>query len=125
MDQFSGGTSLARNIKQNTIQNVILNKIAVSSEPGSLTLFLPDVAIITGWASIDPSVRRSQELQVSKMAIDDYVSRVGVRSPDVIKIATDGAEPRALAGMGALIRSKGGSEHRSGNQLVRAPAAGS
>jgi hypothetical protein len=41
------------------------------------------------------------------MAIDDYVSRVGVRSPDVITIDIEGAEPRALAGMGALIRSKG------------------
>ena len=98
---------LARNIEQNTIQNVILNEIAVSSEPGTLTLFLPDVAINTGWASIVPSDRRHQELQVPTIALDDYVSRVGVRSPDVIKIDIEGAEPRALAGMGALIRSEG------------------
>jgi FkbM family methyltransferase len=99
--------SLARNIKQNTIQNVILNHTSVSSEPGSLTLFLPDVAIITGWASIVPSDRRHKELKVPAIALDDYVSRVGVRSPDVIKIDIEGAEPRALAGMGALIRSEG------------------
>ena len=98
---------IARNIEQNTIQNVILNEIAVSSESGTLTLFLPDVAINTGWASIVPSDRRHKELQVPAIALDDYVSRVGVRSPDVIKIDIEGAEPRALAGMGALIRSEG------------------
>jgi FkbM family methyltransferase len=37
--------SLARNIEQDNVQNVILNEIAVSSKLGSLTLFLPDVAI--------------------------------------------------------------------------------
>ena len=49
---------LARNIEQNTIQNVFLNEIAVSSESGTLTRFLPDVAINTEWASIVPSDRR-------------------------------------------------------------------
>jgi FkbM family methyltransferase len=93
--------SLARNIEQDNVQNVILNEIAVSSKLGSLTLFLPDVAINTGWDSIVPSVRRSQEQQVSTIALDDYVSWVGVHSPDVIKIDSEGAEPSALAGMGA------------------------
>jgi hypothetical protein len=42
--------------------------------------------------------------------LDDYLSRVGVRSPDDIKIDIEGAEPRALAGMGALIRSERASD---------------
>jgi FkbM family methyltransferase len=53
------------------------------------------------------SDRRRKELRVPAIALDDYVSRVGVRSPDVIKIDIEGAEPRALAGMGALIQSEG------------------
>ena len=98
---------LARSIERNSIQNVIVNRSAVSSESGTLTLFLPDVTINTGWASIVPSDRRHKELQVPAIALDDYVSQIGVRSPDVIKIDIEGAEPRALAGMGALIRSEG------------------
>jgi FkbM family methyltransferase len=98
---------LARNIEQNNIQNVILNEIAVSNESGTLTLFLPDVAINTGWASIVPSDRRHKELRVTAIALDDYVGQAGVRSPDVIKIDIEGAEPKALAGMGALIQSEG------------------
>jgi hypothetical protein len=39
-----------------------------------------------------------------------YASRVGVRSPDIVKIDIEGAEPKALAGMGALIRSEGASD---------------
>jgi FkbM family methyltransferase len=40
---------IARNIERNTIQNVILNEMAVPSEPGSLTLCLPDISINTRW----------------------------------------------------------------------------
>jgi Methyltransferase FkbM domain len=65
------------------------------------------VAINTGWASIVPSDRRHKELRVPAIALDDYVNRVGVRSPDVIKIDIERAEPRALEGMGTLIRSEG------------------
>jgi FkbM family methyltransferase len=104
---LANSEALAHYIKQNTIQNVILNEGVVSIELSTLTIFLPDVAINSGWASIVPSDRRHKELRVPAIALDDYVNRVGVLSPDVIKIDIDGAEPRALAGMGALIRSEG------------------
>lgn len=103
---------IARNLELNGFGHVTLREVALSSEPGELTLTYDD--LMSGGASGDPeiscelasSAAHPRFVTVPVTTIDMEISS-GQPIPDLIKIDVEGMEYKVLRGMfGLLTASK-------------------
>jgi FkbM family methyltransferase len=88
----------------NNIKNIIINSVAVGDSQGTLTLYYPDEKWQnSGWASVIPTARKTNEITVDMMTIDSYVAEKNISNIRLIKMDIEGAEYAALSGMKNLL----------------------
>lgn len=99
---------LSHNVALNGFGNVTLNKLGLSDQPGSATLFLPSVSgqmnnsgAASLYAASAPGAQVTEE--VALVTLDDYVRDHGISRIDLIKIDIEGAEFIALRGARATL----------------------
>jgi FkbM family methyltransferase len=99
---------IAKNLELNGFGNVTLRDVALSSEPGDLTLTFDD--LMSGGASGDPEI--SCELAISAAHLRlvtvpvttiDMEIFSGQPIPDLIKVDVEGMEYKVLCGMSGLL----------------------
>ena len=89
---------------RNRVDNIVINHTAVGSSPGTMKLYVGGEEVgNSGWASIVPSSRRPQSIEVGKIALDDYVQSRDIACVRLIKLDIEGAELSALLGMDRLL----------------------
>ncbi len=103
---------ITTNLELNGFSNVTLRDVALSSEPGELTLTFDD--LMSGGASGDPEISRElaisaahpRSVTVPVTTIDLEIAS-GQPTPDLIKVDVEGMECKVLRGMLKLLtRSK-------------------
>jgi FkbM family methyltransferase len=103
---------ITTNLELNGFRNVTLRDVALSSEPGDLTLAFDD--LMSGGASGDPEISRElassaahpKHVTVPVTTIDLEIAS-GQPIPDLIKVDVEGMEYEVLRGMfGLLAKSK-------------------
>lgn len=93
---------LERNVRLNGLTNVVLEQKAVSSEPGSIRLYI--AADNKGDHRIyQPTGEGRQYVDVEAVTLDDYFAEDS-RGIDFVKIDTQGAEVVILRGMKRILR---------------------
>jgi FkbM family methyltransferase len=96
---------LAENIALNGLTSVRLNDAAVSDAAGRATLYLPDSGN-REMASLDRTFApATQSVDVRTVRLDTYCAsnRLAV---DLLKLDVEGAEVRALEGLGSVLRER-------------------
>lgn len=99
---------IAKNLELNGFENVTLRDVALSSEPGVLTLTFDD--LMSGGASGDPeisfelagSAAHPRFVTVPVTTIDREIAS-GQPKPDLIKVDVEGMEYKVLLGMVGLL----------------------
>ncbi len=98
---------LAQNIELNRRQNIKILPFAVAATSGTETLFTD------GESGFSPSLRLQSRagactgsITVDSISIDDAITRLQIRPPDILKIDIEGAEWHALLGMKVLFASR-------------------
>lgn len=93
---------LARNVKLNHFENVVLNQKGLYDQPGEATLFLPARIGEMNNSGAASLYRSSEARQVSEaislVRLDDYIRDRNIERIDIIKIDIEGAEIKALKG---------------------------
>lgn len=91
-------------ILQNRISNIELVPCAVGANQDQLTLFIPaDPYQASGWASKVRSKRRTDELIVEMVTLDQYLASNPLPNLKLIKMDIEGAELDALYGAEGLL----------------------
>lgn len=88
------------NIELNGFSNIKVNPVALSHEPGSQTLYVPNTSN-TGMASFYADETGPDGFtghEITTMTLDHYVSDLQIGRLDIIKIDVEGAELDALEG---------------------------
>lgn len=97
--------AIRRNVVLNGFQkSITVNGCAVTDSPGLLTLYGPEKADNTGWASVVPTKRKPLSVEVKAITIDEYVATENIQTIKLIKMDIEGAELKALHGMQKLLR---------------------
>ena len=86
---------LRRHVAMNGLENVTVIAAAVADAPGS--------GFLSPSRSSAQGSLKKEGIAVSVVAIDDLLSRGGLRRPTVLKIDVEGAESRVLAGARNLL----------------------
>jgi FkbM family methyltransferase len=90
---------LKQNIALNGVENIMLNQLAVYSEPSTLELYVSSEENI-GMSSIFHHDTESGEVaKVEAIRMDDFIEENQVEKVDLVKIDIEGAELFALKGM--------------------------
>jgi FkbM family methyltransferase len=92
---------LEKNVRLNGLTNVVLEQKAVSSESGSIRLFLADEN--KGDHRTYQTDEERESIEVGALALDDYFEGYE-GSIDFVKIDTQGAEAAIVEGMDQLIK---------------------
>ena len=93
---------LKRNVEANGCNNVVLVQKALSSEPGSITLFVAKTH--RGEHSVVMKGDSEVSIEVETIRLDDYLQAEGYHA-DFIKIDVEGAEGMVLAGTTEVLDS--------------------
>lgn len=102
----SNVTSFEENIHANAIANIIINPVAVGSENGSIILYTENEELgNSGWASRIRSIRRTKEVLVEVISLDEYIQKENISHVHLVKMDIEGSELDALKG-GQLLFSK-------------------
>jgi FkbM family methyltransferase len=96
---------LSKNIAVNNLQNVHLEKAAVSSESGTVRLYGTDDK---GDQRIYDSHDGRQFVTVPSVSIDDFIEKMKIVKVDFLKMDIQGAEPFAVMGMKKMIKKNPG-----------------
>ncbi len=96
---------LRNNVAINALDNVTVLPVALADEEGTATFHAVGGAN-SGTSSLRAEVGGTS-FDVDLVRLDELVRTRGLRPPDVIKMDIEGAECRALAGMGETLRSAG------------------
>lgn len=92
-------------IRDSSFQNVMLSKLALGSQAGNVSLFMPTTRDIHS-----PSMLASDPgfipVQVPMIALDHFEPLDAVPSIKLVKMDVEGYEPDVLAGMAQLIAQK-------------------
>ena len=108
---------LKANVEGNGLATVTIEPIALSTEPGSVTMSMPDVTR-QGMARVGGGGERVTAVQSD--TFDRVAARLGLNSINVCKIDVEGHEPQVLAGMknalaGKMIQAFVFEHHRKGD----------
>ena len=95
---------LRESVRLNGFANVALFEGAASDVPGKASLFLCEDNPADHRLHDGSGQRRSVEVEVT--TVDGFAAARGVRSADVIKVDTQGAEAAVFAGMSALLAAE-------------------
>jgi len=96
---------LRRNLALNHADNVTVVEGAVGEHEGRVELFIPPGHSLPFGASTLASFRPPGErLDVAAVRLDAFVAAQGVARVDLLKLDTEGTEPRVLAGARALLK---------------------
>jgi FkbM family methyltransferase len=99
---------IRRNIEVNGLQNIQLEKLALSNRSGQAQLVFPS-AINQGAATLRPVDRETSALpseEIQTIPFDEYDWPQRPESIRLLKIDTEGAEPLVLEGMTTLIQAQ-------------------
>ena len=94
---------LTSNIRRNRLRNVAANKLALADKPGTLHFFLSNVRDIGSNSLQKPPTFSGREVDVTCIALDDYLGTHGVQRVDLLKMDIEGAEYSALVGAKGLL----------------------
>jgi FkbM family methyltransferase len=103
--------TLLRNLSLNGAGNVRTFPIALSDQPGRITLSVPKEVRATysygdSYLSIDPSAHDDPMAQIECKRLDDVLAEQGIDRVDLIKIDVEGAEYLCLKGATMLLDSQ-------------------
>jgi FkbM family methyltransferase len=92
-------TTLERNVRRNGIQNVTLNRVAVTDRSGRVTLGL-DAERLVGKSTGDFTIGGAfGAVEAPAVSLDAYLERIGESRPlRLVKMDVEGLEPQVLAG---------------------------
>lgn len=94
---------LQKNIVLNGVENILVNQVAVYSEPSTLELFVSSEENI-GMSSIFHHDTESGEVaKVKAICMDDFIEENQIEQVNLVKIDIEGAELFALKGMARTI----------------------
>lgn len=97
---------LERNVALNTVTNVVTVQRALSSRSGHARMTVPGGSDAGTRAALDVSTHAvGPEVLVS--ALDDAITELGLRPPDLVKIDVEGAEADVVAGMEKTLGTSG------------------
>jgi FkbM family methyltransferase len=95
---------LRRNLELNRATNVEVVEGAVCDHRGTIDLFIPPGLSLPFGASTLESFRSPGErLPVRAVQLDEFVTGRGIERVELLKLDTEGTEPRVLAGARALL----------------------
>jgi FkbM family methyltransferase len=96
--------ALAETIDRNRISNIVICPMAAGDSHGITRLYVGRERLgNSGWASIVPSARRQDVVEVETVTIDEYVADRGIDQVRLVKIDVEGAEPLVISGMTKLM----------------------
>ena len=92
-------STLEQNVRRNEIQNVTLNRAAVTDRPGRVSLGL-DAEVLVGKSTGDFTIGGVYgAVKAPAVSLDAYLERVGESRPlRLVKMDVEGLEPQVLAG---------------------------
>jgi FkbM family methyltransferase len=89
---------LKDNIALNSAPNVLIVERALSARSGRARMTVPSGSDAGTRAFLNPSAEEAA-VEVTVTSLDDAISELGLRPPDVVKIDVEGAEVDVVAGM--------------------------
>lgn len=91
---------LLRNVALNSLENVVVQKKAVSASPDRLRVNFAGEA---NSGSTTVTVGDGTGETVEAITLDDYAAENGIERVDLVKIDVEGHEPHVLSGMSGLL----------------------
>lgn len=91
---------LEENIKLNNIENITVNKVGLSDDYETVTLYTPSLAT----ASINKNKNSNEKEIISLITLDGYCKENGINNIDVLKIDVEGHEIKCLNGALEIIK---------------------
>jgi FkbM family methyltransferase len=95
----------ASNVERNHLRNVVMNQMALSSEPGVLDFYISKVNDIGSNSLREPRRFSGQVHKVECVLLDDYVRDQGIDQVHLIKMDVEGAEHSVFEGAHELLSS--------------------
>jgi FkbM family methyltransferase len=93
---------LSVNVALNRLSNVVLNQVALGSEPGESTFVVADDRAFSSFKDTGRQVVR-EVTSVPVTSVDEYVVRGGIPRVDVMKVDVEGAEGVVVEGAASLL----------------------
>lgn len=90
---------LKKNVELNGYKNVVLVNKAVSDKTGKCKLYLDEKDL--GGHSINDIKDKMKSIEIESVKLDDFLKNEKV---DFIKMDIEGAEPKAIKGMGSILK---------------------
>jgi FkbM family methyltransferase len=96
--------ALLDTIKYNNLQNVEAYEVAISDNPGTSTLSIPDSGNL-GSATLEPTAKDSIGTFVQVHNGSEFLSSLAIRGEYVVKIDVEGHEGKVIRGLEQYFRS--------------------